>query len=184
MVLHVRGSTMLYEVQRRYFLVCVALAIPVVVQDGVKSMGYGDDCTLLKLFTNRLLDQGIGLHVNRRRRLVQHQDLGLPQQRSCQTHQLTLTHATNTSTHSVIVTSEPGSSTFFSDARAKRTSGHRQKLKQTTLVTNPHALVGGKVLFCACLESGSAVWCLHRVSIVVTQPPQCVSACCSRSNKT
>ena len=109
MVLHVRGSTMLYEVQRRYFLVCVALAIPVVVQDGVKSMGYGDDCTLLKLFTNRLLDQGIGLHVNRRRRLVQHQDLGLPQQRSCQTHQLTLTHATNTRTHSVIVTSAPGS---------------------------------------------------------------------------
>ena len=109
MVLHVRRSTMLYEVQRRYFLVCVALAIPVVVQDGVKSVGYSDDCTLLKLFTDRLLDQRIGLHVDRRRRLVKHQDFGLPQKRSCQTHQLTLTHASNTSKHSVIVTSAPGS---------------------------------------------------------------------------
>ena len=81
--------------------------LPRVIHDGIQSMRYRQYGAVFELHSDSVLDEVIGLKVNGGRRLVQHQDLGLPQQRSSQADQLTLTHTTNTRKHSVIVTSAP-----------------------------------------------------------------------------
>ena len=53
-------------------------------------MSNGEDSAVSKLCADGLLDEVVSLQVHSCRRLVQHQDLGLAQQSSRQTHQLTL----------------------------------------------------------------------------------------------
>ena len=67
--------------------------LPVVVHDGVQAVGDGQQGAAPEGLAERGLDQGVRLHVHGRRRLVQDQDLGLPQQGPGQAQQLSLTHA-------------------------------------------------------------------------------------------
>ena len=66
---------------------------PGVVHDGVESVGDGEHGAVLKLGPDGGLDQGVGLQVHGRCGLVQHQNLGLPQQSPGQTHKLPLAQA-------------------------------------------------------------------------------------------
>lgn len=56
-------------------------------------MSDGDDSALGELFPDRLLDEGVALHVDGCGRFVEDEDVRLPQEGSGQTDQLTLTHA-------------------------------------------------------------------------------------------
>ena len=53
-------------------------------------MGYGENCAVPKLGTNRLLDEVIRFHVNGRSGFIQHKNLCLAQKSSGQADQLTL----------------------------------------------------------------------------------------------
>src|SRR6218665_422341 len=66
---------------------------PRIVHDCVESVGYRQNRATGKLFTNRRLDETIRLQVDGRSRLVQHQDLRLAQNGSCQTDQLAMSKA-------------------------------------------------------------------------------------------
>ena len=66
---------------------------PVVVNDGVEPVRDGDDGTVLELCPDGLLDEVVGVHVDRRRRLVEHEHLGVLNEGTCQAHQLLLTGA-------------------------------------------------------------------------------------------
>src|SRR6218665_1668472 len=66
---------------------------PRIVHDCVESVGYRQNRASGKLFANRRLDETIGLQVDGRSRLVQHQDLRLAQNGSCQTDQLAMSNA-------------------------------------------------------------------------------------------
>ena len=50
---------------------------PVIVHDGVETMGYGEDGTVGKLFADGLLNEVVCLQVHGCSGLIQHQDLGL-----------------------------------------------------------------------------------------------------------
>ena len=71
----------------------------VIIQDGVQSVGNGEHSARGKLRADGLLNEVIGLHVHCCCCLVQYKDLGLPQQSTCQTHQLTLPDTAPTSQH-------------------------------------------------------------------------------------
>ncbi len=77
---------------------CVA-SLPVVVDDGVQSVRDRQDRAFAELRSYGVLDECIGVQVDRRRRLVQHQNDTLPENRSRQTQQLTLTDAKQPSCH-------------------------------------------------------------------------------------
>ncbi len=64
----------------------------VIVYDGVESVSNGEDSAVCKLCSYGLLNEVISLQVHGSCGLVQYQDLGLTEERSCQTHQLTLTN--------------------------------------------------------------------------------------------
>ena len=66
---------------------------PVVVNDGVEPVRDGDDGTVLELCPDGLLNEVVGVHVDRRRRLVEHEHLGVLNEGTCQAHQLLLTGA-------------------------------------------------------------------------------------------
>ena len=68
----------------------MTVRVPVVVHDGVEAVSNGEDGGISKLCADGLLDEVVSLQVHSCRCLVQHQDLGLAQQSSRQTHQLTL----------------------------------------------------------------------------------------------
>ena len=48
------------------------------VEDGLEAVGDGEDGALCEGHADGRLDEVVRLQVHRRRRLVQHQDLGLP----------------------------------------------------------------------------------------------------------
>ena len=56
-------------------------------------MSYGDDGAVLEGRPDRLLDELVGLQIHSRRRLVQHQNLGFPQQGPRETDKLPLSNA-------------------------------------------------------------------------------------------
>ena len=66
--------------------------IPVIVHDSVEAVGYSEDGTVGKLCADGLLNEIISLQIHGCRGFIQNQNLGLAQQSSCQTHQLTLTN--------------------------------------------------------------------------------------------
>src|SRR6218665_532736 len=66
---------------------------PRIVHDCVESVGYCQNRATGKLFANGRLDETIRLQVDGRSRLVQHQDLRLAQNGSCQTDQLAMANA-------------------------------------------------------------------------------------------
>ncbi len=68
---------------------------PVIIQDGVESVRDGQHGALFELGADRVLDEIVRLQVDRRRRLVQNQNLGFAQQSSGQAQQLPLTDAGN-----------------------------------------------------------------------------------------
>ncbi len=68
------------------------LHLHVVINDSVESVCNGDDGAIRKLCSYGLLDEVISLQVHGSCGLVQHQDLGLTEEGSSQTHQLTLTN--------------------------------------------------------------------------------------------
>ena len=68
---------------------------PVIIQDGVQSMSDSDHGAFLELRPDGLLNEVVRFHVNSCSGLIQHQDLGLAEQGSCQTHQLSLSHTAN-----------------------------------------------------------------------------------------
>ena len=74
---------------------------PVVVNDGVEPVRDGDDGTVLELCPDGLLDEVVGVHVDRRRRLVEHEHLGVLNEGTCQAHQLLLTGAVDRYTYIV-----------------------------------------------------------------------------------
>ena len=72
---------------------------PVVINDGVEPVRDGDDGTVLELCPDGLLNEVVGVHVDRRRRLVEHEHLGVLNEGTCQTHQLLLTGAVDREIH-------------------------------------------------------------------------------------
>ena len=56
--------------------ITVPVNSPVVVHDGVESVGDGDNGARAEGGANGVLDQRVCFHVNRRRRFVQNQNLG------------------------------------------------------------------------------------------------------------
>lgn len=70
-----------------------AAVLPVVVHDGVETVGNGDDGGASELLSNGPLDECVRVHVDGGSRFVQHQHLRLAQQCSRQAHQLSLSHA-------------------------------------------------------------------------------------------
>ena len=58
----------------------LAANLPIIVHDGVEAVSDGEHRTIPELCLDRGLDQVVCLQVDRRRRLVQDQDLGLPEQ--------------------------------------------------------------------------------------------------------
>ena len=71
---------------------------PVVVDDGVDPVSYGDDRTVPQVFPDSPLYQSVCVHVHGRRRLVQHQDLSPTEERPRQAQQLALPNAGNINT--------------------------------------------------------------------------------------
>lgn len=63
-----------------------ACNLPCIVHDSVEAVGDGQDSTVLKLCADCGLDQSVRLQVHGGCGLVQHQDLGFPQQGSGQAH--------------------------------------------------------------------------------------------------
>ncbi len=86
-------------VQYSTFWYCtVRNALHVIVHDGVKSVCNGDYGRVSKLCSYGFLDEVISLQVHGSCGLVQHQDLGLTEESSSQTHQLTLTNTVRKTT--------------------------------------------------------------------------------------
>ena len=65
---------------------------PVVIENCVKSVSDGEHSAALELCPDGVLDMIVCGHVHGRRGFVQHQNAGLPEQRSGQADQLALTH--------------------------------------------------------------------------------------------
>lgn len=63
---------------------------PVIIHDGVESVGDGDGGTVGKVSANGPLDEYIRLHIHRCRRLVQNQNFSFPQKSSGKANQLSL----------------------------------------------------------------------------------------------
>ena len=63
-----------------------------IIDDGVESVCDGEDSAVCKLCSDGLLNEVISLQVHGSCGLIQHQDLGLTEEGSSQTHQLTLTN--------------------------------------------------------------------------------------------
>ena len=68
----------------------LGMCLPVTVHDSVEPMSDCEDGAVGELSSNRLLDQLVGLEVDGSSRLVQNEDLGLAEDGTCQTDQLTL----------------------------------------------------------------------------------------------
>lgn len=68
------------------------VVLPVVVHDGVESVGNSDDGGALEFLSNRPLDECISVHVDGGSCFVQHQHLRLAQQSPSQAHELSLSH--------------------------------------------------------------------------------------------
>ena len=69
------------------------LVLPVTVHDSVQSVSDGDDGARGELAPYRVLYEFICLKVNCSRRFIKDKDLGLMQQSTSETHQLSLTDA-------------------------------------------------------------------------------------------
>ena len=65
---------------------------PVIIENGVESVSNGEHSAALELSPDGLLDMIVCGHVHGRRSFVQHQNAGLPEQRSGQADQLALTN--------------------------------------------------------------------------------------------
>ena len=59
-------------------LECGFIVLPVIIQDGIESVGYGDDSAAFELIPDSVLYVVIRLQIHGRRGLVQNQDLRLP----------------------------------------------------------------------------------------------------------
>ena len=71
------------------------LVLPVTVHDSVQSVSDGDDGARGELAPYRVLYEFIRLKVNGSRRFIKDKDLGLLQQSTSKTYQLSLTDAVN-----------------------------------------------------------------------------------------
>ena len=82
----------MYRLHRelRYSSTVFRLHLLIIVYDGVEAVGYSEDGTVSKLCADGLLNEIISLQIYCCCGLIQNQNLGLAQQSSCQTHQLTL----------------------------------------------------------------------------------------------
>ena len=70
-----------------------------VIENGVEPVGNREHCTVLKLSSDRPLDEVISFKVNCSSCFIKNKDLGFPEQGTRQTHQLTLAN-TGTQTRS------------------------------------------------------------------------------------
>ena len=66
--------------------------IPCVVHDCIETMSNREHSAVGELGSYGALNQIVGVHIDGGSRLVQDENLGLSQQSTCQTHQLSLTH--------------------------------------------------------------------------------------------
>ena len=91
-------TTYMYVQYLTFWYCTVRNALHVIVHDGVKSVCNGDYGRVSKLCSYGFLDEVISLQVHGSCGLVQHQDLGLTEESSSQTHQLTLTNTVRKTT--------------------------------------------------------------------------------------
>lgn len=68
----------------------ILVFLPVIVQDGVETMGNGENCRVGELLTDGLLDEGVGGDVNSSGGFVQDQDTSLAEKGTGKADQLAL----------------------------------------------------------------------------------------------
>ncbi len=71
--------------RRKQHLLCI-------IHDGIESVCDGKDRTFFKLCSDRWLDEIVRFQVDSRGRFIEHEHLCLPEQSTCETHELTLSN--------------------------------------------------------------------------------------------
>ena len=94
------------EWKRKRKLKCIFEETPVIVHDCVEPVSNSQDCAVVELCANRILDQSISFQVDGRSSLIQNKDFRIPQECPGQTKQLSLPHAKTEKDMSVIQTNK------------------------------------------------------------------------------